>query len=200
MINAFVGKPGMGKTYSMVKLAIHAIGQGRDVYTNFFIDEKKVNNYLDKKISSTQKFIEKILKLPPKKRGRIIYWRTIHELVDIKSGEILMDEAQIYINSREFRSLPPEFQYKAQQHRKHGVNFWLGVQNIKRIDVVARELVNSVFECKKVLKLFVVREFDIDDIDKTKRQLYSFKISIFSQKIASCYDTLQEITYRRPEK
>lgn len=182
MINAYVGKPGTGKTYSLVLLAIKAIGNGRDVYSNFFIDEEKVYKLLlAKKKKKSRPF------------GRIIFWRTINELVNIKQGEILMDEAQIYINAREFRTLPPEFQYKAQQHRKHGVNFWLGVQNIKRVDVVARELINSVFEFKKVGNIFIQREYDIEDIDKVKRSAFSFKVKLFNKKIASCYDTLQEI-------
>jgi len=114
MINAFVGKPGTGKTYSMVRLAVKQMAKGRDVYSNFYIDELKV-----KLLIGFRKRKNPI--------GKLYFWKTINELVKIKQGEILMDEAQIYINAREFRNLPPEFQYKAQQHRKHGVNFWLGV-------------------------------------------------------------------------
>lgn len=194
MINAFVGKPGTGKTYSMVILAITAIDQGRDVYSNFFIDYESIICYLNSNQSTFSKFFNKFKKRK-KTFGRLFYWRTISELVQIKSGEILMDEAQIYINAREFRSLPVEFQYKAQQHRKHGVNFWLGVQNIKRIDVVARELVNSVFELKRMGSIFVQHEYDIDDIDKAKRKSYGFKIFMLNKKIAKCYNTLQEIKY-----
>ena len=156
MINVVVGKPGTGKTYFLVKQAYDYIRRGVDVYSNFHIDFKRMN-------------------LKPN-AGKIHYWRYLTELIQVKNGIILMDEAQIYINAREFRTLPPEFQYKAQQHRKHGIDFWLAVQNVKRIDTVARELVNTVFEFKRIGRLFIGREFDIDEIDKVKRYCYSHKI------------------------
>lgn len=192
MINAFVGKPGMGKTYSMVCLAVASIEKGRDVYSNFFIDYPALIKYLETHKSFFCRLKERFKKTK-KVYGRLFFWKAISELVSIKSGEILMDEAQIYINAREFRTLPPEFQYKAQQHRKHGVNFWLGVQNIKRIDLVARELVNSVFEMHRVSCIFIQHEYDIEDIDKAKRKSFGLKIFMLNRRIACLFDTLQEI-------
>lgn len=175
MINIFVGKPGTGKTYSLVRLAYKLIQSGRDIYSNFPI-------FFDK------------LKLSPK-AGKIYFWKTVDDLMLLKNGEILMDEAQIWLNSRKWQDLPPELMYKLQQHRKQGINIWGAVQNVNRIDKVARELVNSVFKVKKIGKLFLVNEYDIEEIDKVKKQSYSFKFYFFSKKIANSYDTLAEIDY-----
>jgi hypothetical protein len=175
MINIYVGKPGMGKTYSLVRLAYKLINEGRHVYSNFHI------NFDNMPLKANH--------------GEIFYWQDILDIVPIKEGEIIIDECQIYMNSRKWKDLPLPVQYKLQQHRKHGLNIHGAVQNVKRIDSVARELVNSIFECKKVMgRVFICREYDIEDIDKQKRSSYSTSIYFFRKKLANCYDTLQEIS------
>lgn len=177
MISIYVGKPGMGKTYSLVRLAYQFINEGRDVYSNFHLD-----------------FSDMPLK---EGHGKVFYWQNLLELVPVKQGEIFIDECQIYMNSRDWKSLPPAFQYKLQQHRKHGVNIHGAVQNVKRIDSVARELVNSIFVCRKLMnRMFILREYDIEDVDKEKRSSYSTQFFFLNKKLASCYDTLQEISQK----
>lgn len=178
MINIIVGKPGTGKTYSLVRRALYFIKRGRNVYSNFYMDFSRY--YPNGK--------------EPISWGHVYYWKNVRDLMAIKSGEIFIDEAQIYLNSRDWKSLPSELMYKLQQHRKQGLNIWGAVQNVKRIDTVCRELVNSIFELRRVSYLFVQQEFDIEDIDKTKRHCYSRKFFLFDKKLASCYDTLYEIS------
>jgi len=174
MISLYVGKPGTGKTYSLVREALRAIRAGKDVYSNFFIDFSK-------------------LKLKEKKLGKIFFWNEITELIPVRQGEILMDEAQVYMNSREWYKLDRRLQRKLQQHRKQGLNILGAVQSYKRIDTVARELVNSVYQVKRMGKLFVCREYDIEDMDKAKKRAFSIKIFWLNKKIANCYDTMYEI-------
>jgi len=181
MINIITGKPGKGKTYTLVKLAIKFLNQGRNVYSNFFIDY----NLLAK---------DKRLK---KNCGQIFFWQKVEDLVKIKKGVILIDECQIYFNSRKWKELPEVLQYKLQQHRKHGLDIWGAVQNFKRIDVVARELVNWCYEVGKFGRVFFLNGFDPEDIDKVKRQSRITKIYLYSKKIASYYDTLAEIDSRK---
>lgn len=164
----------MGKTYALVRLAFKLLNAGRDVYSNFYID-----------------FSSMKLK---KGHGQLRYWQNIEEIVPIRAGEILIDECQIYMNSRDWKTLPKSVQYKLQQHRKQGLNIHGAVQNVRRIDSVARELVNSIFQVSKHLgHIFIAREYDIEDVDKEKRSSYSTSIYFFSKKLAKCYDTLQEI-------
>lgn len=174
MINIYVGKPGMGKTYALVRLAYKLINEGRNIHSNFYID-----------------FSSMSLK---EGHGNLYFWKTIDEIVPIREGEILIDECQIYMNSRDWKSLPKAVQYKLQQHRKQGLNIHGAVQNVRRIDSVARELVNSIFQVSKHLGgLFIAREYDIEDIDKESRSSYSTQFYFFNKKLAKCYDTLQEI-------
>jgi hypothetical protein len=174
MINIYVGKPGSGKTYALVRLSYKLINEGRDIFSNFHIDFKS---------------------MPLKKgHGSVYYWTDIIQLIPVKQGEIIIDEAQIYMNSRDWKNLPKIMQYKLQQHRKQGLNIHGAVQNVRRIDTVARELVNSVYQCKILLgRLFFVKEYDIEDIDKETRKSYSISLYFLNKKLANCYDTLQEI-------
>lgn len=175
MINLYVGKPGFGKTYALVRLAYKKINQGRNVYSNFWIDFSK-------------------MKLKPG-HGRVFFWKNLDDLISIRHGEILMDEAQIYMNSREYTKLPKEMQYKMQQHRKQGLNLHMAVQNAKRIDTIARELVNSVFQLSNYRLFFTMKEYDIEEIDKVKKKSKSFTMYRMNKKLANCYDTLQEIAH-----
>jgi len=175
MINLYVGRPGFGKTYALVRMAYKKINEGRDIHANFWLD------------FSSMKLKEG--------HGKVHFWKTLDDLIEIRHGEILMDEAQIYMNSREYTKLPKEMQYKMQQHRKQGLNLHMAVQNAKRIDTIARELVNSVFELANFRLFFTMKEYDIEDIDKAKRKSKSFTMYFFNKKLAKCYDTLQEIAY-----
>lgn len=186
MINIVVGKPGMGKTYYLVKIAWHFIKKGVDVHSNFYIN-------FDKLIAKDK------LRHPKRVYGQIIFWEKLDELIDIRGGIILIDECQIYFNSRQWKNLPPKLQYKFQQHRKHigkngqGLDIWGAVQNVKRIDTVVRELVNTVHYCKKFGPFFRVSKFDIEEIDNVTKKSKGTKIFFLDKSIANSYDTYQEI-------
>lgn len=181
MINIIVGKPGQGKTYLLTRLAVKFLKLGRVVYSNYFIDLEKLKSF----------------GIVPED-SKIVYWISISELVNIKSGVILMDECQVYFNSRNWKNLPERLQYKLQQHRKHGLDIWGAVQNLKRIDTIVRELVSWVYKTKKIFNIFILNQFDPEDIDKQTRKSVSFpKIYFLNKKIADCYDTLQEIDFSK---
>lgn len=211
MINIITGKPGTGKTYNLVCLAHKFIHEGRDVYSNFYInfeeyDKQRQKNRFNRFCRFLRLFCTRYLrfKFRPKKLGKIYFWKRIDEFVNIKGGEILIDECQIYFNSRGWKDLPPELQYKFQQHRKHikrgddgkiiGLNIWGAVQNVRRIDTVIRELVNNVFILKKVGLVFLAKQYDIEEVDKENKICYSRKFFLFNKKLANSYDTFQEIT------
>jgi len=181
MINVITGKPGKGKTYTLVKLAIKFLNQGANVYSNFFIDYNRCHK----------------LGLLKKNCGNIFFWQKVDDLVKIKQGIILIDECQIYFNSRKWKDLPEILQYKLQQHRKHGLDIWGAVQNFKRIDTVMRELVNWCYEVGKFGRVFFLNAFDPEDIEKVKRKSSITKIYLYNKKIASCYDTLAEIDSKK---
>jgi len=214
MINIVVGKPGAGKTYYLVKKAKKFLRQGRDVYSNFYInfdayDQKTRNSLGDRLLALLLRLRyfrylhARFLTKKNKRSGRLFFWNELDELLDIRGGEILIDECQIYFNSRAWKRLPFRLQYKFQQHRKHirknadgshmALNIWGAVQNVKRIDTVVRELVNNIYSLKKIGLLFISRLYDIEDIDKERRKAYRTSLFLFNKKLAACYDTFQEI-------
>ena len=210
MINIITGKPGTGKTYNLVRLTHKFIHEGRDVYSNFYINYDEYDKKRRKTWFSRFRYFLRVfctrrlgIKFRPAHLGTIYFWENLNELIDIRGGEILIDECQIYFNSREWKKLPTRLQYKFQQHRKNikrdengkiiGLNIWGAVQNVKRIDAVVRELVNNVFVLKKVGPVFLSKMYDIEDVDKDKRECYERKLFLFNKDLAKSYDTFEEI-------
>ncbi|MEI7498702.1 MAG: zonular occludens toxin domain-containing protein [Candidatus Falkowbacteria bacterium] len=212
MINIITGKPGTSKTYNLVRLSWKFLNQGKDVYSNFYINfdelikrQERSRLYRTKRLIQEYFYYECNLKwFMPVKRGELYFWEKLDDLINIRGGEILIDECQIYFNNRAWKDLPMRLQYKFQQHRKHikrdehgkiiGLNIWGAVQNVKRIDLIVRELVNSVYVVKKLGRIILLKQYDIEDIDKEKRYCYSNTFCWFKLRLANSYDTFQEIT------
>jgi hypothetical protein len=151
-IHLLTGLPASGKTAALTAKALDLLDTNEvDVYANYHIET-------DSK--------------------RFHYWHSLSQLVRIKHGTIILDEAQIYFNSRAWSKLPLKLQYKLQQHRKQGIHIWASVQHINRIDVVMRELITNYYECRKVfivpfskrgLTLYKITEYQPIEATKLKR-------------------------------
>jgi len=172
MINIITGLPGSGKTFYLTKIAYENCLNKINVYANFNIDFSNIDPELNK---------------------YLFFWNDLNNFHEIKQGVILIDECQIYFNSRAWKNLPLRVQYKFQQHRKQGITIFGAVQNINRIDKIIREIVNWVFVVKRLGSLFIINKFDIFEIDKVKRRTYETKFFLMNKKIANCYDTFEEI-------
>ena len=51
-------------------------------------------------------------------REDVFYYQNLAELNHVRNAIILIDEAQVLIDSRDWENLPREFKYKVAQHRK----------------------------------------------------------------------------------
>ena len=108
MITIITGKPGAGKTLFMTYKALEMIKKGYDVYANWkldfsaYIEKKKLNKKMAKK---------------KQKLGKVYFWSEIPELLHIKGGQIFVDEAQGYFDSREWQEMPPSAKQKFSAHR-----------------------------------------------------------------------------------
>ena len=189
MINIILGLPGAGKTYVLTRKACEFLKKGYPVYSNFPLN------------------LEHPLIAPYKER--VFYWKEADELVKIESGIILMDEAQVYFNSRKWSELDPRMQYKLQQHRKDGLDIWGTCQNEARIDTVMRELVTHYYLCnkffgsregaKRVWGLIRCAIFYPEEIKKTQRRHIVSEWYTIRKKFCEVYDTNAKISYDQEE-
>lgn len=228
MIYLYTGKTGSGKTYQMVKDIFHEWKQGRDVYSNtqlFFenFNGKGGSNIVDnpENFTNWEKLVEMIRSIwllrvrkkeyRPLRRGNIVYFDDITELIEVRDGIICMDEAQNLLDARNWENLPLEFSNKLRQHRKHKLDLYATTQNMGTIDINMRRLVQRWSHCKDVFALlwkrnpslwtFHLRQYkDIDQltnkvddllVDTVKTSF--FTIHIFKKKL---YDTLYDIGFK----
>jgi hypothetical protein len=170
MILIYKGLPGAGKTAALAHYGIQALKEGREVYSNFWLNYEGENLH---------------------------YWSSIEELLMVENGLILMDEAQIYLNSRLWELLPQQFQYKLQLHRHDGLDIVGTVQHEARLDVVMRELVSVYVQCRFVGFRghgFIVKSaYHPEEVKSARGVPYRREILLLSQKLKSSYDTMQKL-------
>lgn len=204
MIYAFTGKTGSGKTYNMVKLAYRYWLGGVDVYTNTVLYFDKPFTFLEKTRFFLKKFFNK--DEPELKRGRIIYYSNINELIEVHDGLILFDEAQVLFDAQNWASLPSEFKFKLQQHRKHNLDLFCTTQSINTIDITYRRLVQHWFYYKPIFSLFGLNIFredykDVEFLYKDNSDLtvpsLSSRIFLIGRFSPILYDTLYDVGFEK---
>lgn len=180
MINIVTGKPGSGKTYVLVYKALDYLKKGIPVYSNILLKTANPNYH---------------------------YFEKISDIIGVKNGIIIIDEAQIYLNARNWEILPEVVQYKLQQHRKHSLHIWGSVQNLSRLDVVMRELVGRYYEVfkigsseaedgtlpKRVWGLIFMVEYLPEEYKLKRRKWLSIKVFPLKKSICDMYDTLKDL-------
>jgi len=174
MIYLYTGKTGSGKTFNMMKDVFPQWMKGRDVYSNTklmfenfgglagtnIIENPENFTHFEKLVEIIRREIVcKLFKKEyrPKRRGHIDYFDDITELIEMRDGIILIDEAQSLFDSRNWEALPMEFSNKLRQHRKHNLDLYATTQNMGTIDINMRRLVQKWSHCKDVFALFWLR-------------------------------------------
>jgi len=179
------GRPGTGKTYNLTKDVLKALDNGEVVYANYNIDWEGFKG----KKWSWKRFRKIDVEYP---KSNLRYWNKLTDLFEVENGIIAMDEAHIYMRSRNWDKLPEEMERKLAQHRKDGLHIWGTVQAVQRIDTIFRELVDFWYVYTNHLFWYTRWEFDIDQ-DKNKRYPLSKKWIFKSSKIWDRYDTFEKI-------
>ena len=111
---------------------------------------------------------------------------------------------EIFFNSRNWFLLPADVQFRLQQHRHYGIDVWASVQNLKRLDIIVRELVSEYYEVHKILGtrepkpnevmknpwgLYVVLRYSPDDANHIRRKLWGVRIFLAGKKLYHEFDT-----------
>lgn len=193
MITMITGKPGAGKTLMMTYTALDMFLKGYDVYANWKLD---FSEYVKKK------------KLDASKLGKVHFWSEIPELLLISGGQIFIDEAQGYFDSREWQEMPPSAKQKFSAHRhdvKQGkdgkiipLDIWAGVQHAGNIDKRIRDLGHHFIEVRNVLRIFFMASyFELHDLkdDTVERVAVKRRFFLFNKLKANCYNTHEAVNF-----
>ncbi|KKW42448.1 MAG: hypothetical protein UY92_C0006G0009 [Candidatus Magasanikbacteria bacterium GW2011_GWA2_56_11] len=193
MITIITGKPGAGKTLFMTYTALEMFLKGFDIYANWKLDFSK--------------YVE-IKKINKEKLGKVFFWSEIPELLSIKGGQIFIDEAQGYFDSREWLEMPPSAKQKFSAHR-HDIrkdddgniiplDVWAGVQHMSNIDKRIRDLGQHFIEVRNIFRLFFMTSyFELHDLkdDTVKRQAVKRNFFMFNKLKANCYNTHEAVNF-----
>lgn len=121
MITGITGYPGEGKTLYASKVMRTAILNGTLTVSNIHVNDDSF----------------------------WVYYENYMLLTEFQEGLLIIDEAQVIMNSRRWREFPPEFQAFAQQHRHQGVDIIAMTQNLNRVDNTFRELVQELYQVER---------------------------------------------------
>ena len=182
MIRCYSGLPGSGKTTYLTQIALKTFKKGSMVYSNYPIYFKyKGLTFTSRVISSRDEML-----IQPYVPGDII----------------IIDEAQTWFNSREFKNFTKDLLEFFTGHRHIGIDIYIGVQYPQRIDVVIREIVDTyhwfskIFIFKSILKerryiLFddILKESDMTDEEKREKFKSKLRIIWKKKRIFTSFDS-----------
>lgn len=143
MIFVYTGKTGSGKTKAMIDEVYKYWKNGSDIYSNTFLFFEKYGGAVGSEHRNWKG--QKV------KRGKIVYFQDISEIIEIRDAIVVFDEAQVLMNARQWDVLPAEFQYKLQQHRKHNLHLFATTQNVRFIDLTIRVLIQEWTHCTRLI-------------------------------------------------
>lgn len=143
----------------------------------------------------------------------IFYYRNIHEWNRFKRrGIIIADEGQRYMNARQWNMLSPDTEVKLQQGGKEDLDLWITVQDITRLDLVARQLIERFYHVETVRgnpdnkkkswymlpKKFQIDEYLYMDYDegghlRPNIDPISTETMVFKKRIGAIYNTRQKV-------
>jgi len=122
----FVGSVGQGKTYNAVRFAFDS--PGKKVFAN--IDLQMPGAELHK-------------------------WQLFDEIKNATCGTLFIDEADMWLNSREFAKLDNTARDVLKEHRKHHLRIVTTTQHVSFVDRIFRILCDEVRIVKKVSLPFI---------------------------------------------
>ena len=150
MIIGFTGTPGSGKTYEAVKKILDNLRMGRVVYTNIdgiFDPEclEMIKSYCGLSDLALTRLLRPIVS-PTDKDPIHDFW------MHIEPGcLVVLDEIHKWFSNRDYREEKNiQFGYWASTHRHNGFDVVLITQNIDRVDIAVRSLLEWNYVFRKV--------------------------------------------------
>lgn len=168
-IEAFIGRPGSGKTYTLTDRVLREADRGKTVFANYTIAHPNV------------------------------YTFGPTDLLDLPPGIVVIDEAHLWFSARQALRLPPSWLQKMSQTRKAGWNLLWCSQHESRVDKVLRDVTDWMWLCSAWLKvdghplLFTAQSFE-PEYFRRKGKGWTRTVRPFSYRVAQAYDTYENLT------
>lgn len=135
MIYAFIGLPGSGKSYSLIEYGFQlAEKQKRHIVTNYVLDEAEAYKYCRKR---GMHWLAHQFRL-----GKWQFDTRPHKMLGYANAVVMLDEAGIFLNSRNWADIPKEFIVNVCQQRKIGTDLLWTAQSDEMADANLRRLTN----------------------------------------------------------
>jgi len=143
MIVGWTGLPGASKTTSLADVAIEVLYRNKKFYESTGVLRK---------LQSNIKFSDAVHAEFP---DQIEYWADVEQLTALTDCDVILDEATVYFDSRNWDNLSLDIRRWLRQHRKKGIEIYFTAQEFGEVDIAFRRLVTDLFY---VTKLFGSRD------------------------------------------
>lgn len=171
----FVGRRGQGKTAVATHVATGRMRAGERVYANYDIQDDAEGL----------------------RAGRIF---SLLDCLDLSDATVVIDEANMWTNSRMWQKVPPQILEAWQESRKSGLSFIFTSQHESRCDLVIRELVDYIMVCERVpfipkwVPFFRVRRTHLEDVNEVRRSgLAPAEYFWLKRWVLASYDTQERL-------
>lgn len=166
------GLPGAGKTYTLTRIALSYLRQGRMVVTDF-------------PVSGCYCWDPQLLRMDCP--------YAVYDAV------VILDEAYKYFNSRRFKDFSARMHEFFSLHRHNGVSIYLGTQHPARLDVIIRELCDYYVAVSNISIIgrplwFASRYYDVDPCTwpaGPRPRPHHTRRYFFRYRVAAAYNTHQ---------
>jgi len=189
MIIIHEGVPGSGKSYDAVRKIIDALQNGRTVYTNIDgLDLPECQEYISSFVGLSRDALQARLIFLTRQQV-FKFWDHVQE-----GGFIVIDEAQLFFNSRDFAKEENRiFSDWASTHRHHGFDLLLITQRAQRIDTAVRSLAEFRYRYRKlnVFGKMFSNGYLIYTYAGEEQQHMNMRKATYEKKIFPCYNSYQ---------
>lgn len=185
VLNVYFGVPGSGKTTFAAYLAKQSMKESKIItwaknHPSAFSDKLLASRFFKRASPVYSNVpITGALELDPQKDiGKVM----------IVNGKVIIDEAGIEYNNRNFKSFPPDAVYWYKYHRHYECSVDVFSQSYEDMDITLRRLAQNYYVVKKsLLPYFVVckrirRKVGIDDMTHQIIDKYYFGLPLLDSK------------------
>jgi hypothetical protein len=132
------------------------------------------------------------------RKGRKVYanyplkgaerYRHIEEVLDVREGLVLMDEAGLIAPAAFWNKIPYEYLASWRQHRKNGLDIWYTAQDLQDVATPLRRVTQFAHDAQRMYKWIYYRTYN-----PRSKAKFGWGLSYVSPKVFDHYDTFFEV-------